>query len=86
MYFRRALAAASRDSMRIETFMQGRAEGALECGGSTPPFSVSWIAQASCKGGVGPPHSKGFASFAVKCAAKVRKFPASPCRCFAAIQ
>jgi hypothetical protein len=39
-----------------------RPKGALECGGLTPPFQRKGMAPLCEKGGVKPPHSKGFAS------------------------
>jgi hypothetical protein len=39
-----------------------RPKGALECGGLTPPFQRKQIALLHEKGGVKPPHSKGFAA------------------------
>jgi hypothetical protein len=39
-----------------------RPKGALECGGLTPPFQRKLMLYKAVKGGVKPPHSKGFAS------------------------
>jgi hypothetical protein len=41
-------------------FENSCAEGALECGGSTPPWNS---AEGEDKGGVEPPHSKALRAF-----------------------